>query len=113
MAATITPEAVAKAADRFPNLETEVVLTSGGKAGQALNADWVESLMGFPDLWTDGLPVPEKPRKIGKPRGRSKEPRASSPVACDHSTDCETEPSASKLSVTPSSRKSRKRSDAG
>ncbi len=113
MAATITPEAVEKAADGFPSLETEVVIAGSGEAGQVLNADWVESLMGFPPGWCDGLPAPEKTRKPGKPRERSIVPRASSPVACDHSTDCETEQSASKPSVTPSSRKSRKKSDAG
>ena len=36
-----------------------------------LNPAWVESLMGFPLGWTDGLPVPPKRSKIGSRRERS------------------------------------------
>jgi hypothetical protein len=37
-----------------------------------LNAEWVETLMGFPPGWTDigGPPVVEKPSTPGSPRAR-------------------------------------------
>ena len=53
MAATITSEAVAKASERFPNLETVVAQRDPTVAGGQLNPTWVEWLMGFPLGWTD------------------------------------------------------------
>jgi DNA (cytosine-5)-methyltransferase 1 len=53
MAARITPEAVAKAPARFPNLETVVALREPSAAGGYLNPLWVEWLMGFPPTWTE------------------------------------------------------------
>lgn len=86
MAANITPEAIAKAEDRFPNLETVVARRMwptpnagnekwggtmqewGGSqnwvrkempelASGALNPTWVEWLMGWPLGWTDLKPL--------------------------------------------------------
>jgi hypothetical protein len=81
-----------------------IALPPASPTAQSLNPDWVESLMGFPPKWTDGLPVPEKPRKIGKRRESAtpaKEPRAVSVKP------------ASKPSATRSSRKSRAKSGDG
>lgn len=44
--------------------------TEAGAKGRSLNAAWVEQLMGFPDGWTDGLPLPGKRSTSGKPRAR-------------------------------------------
>jgi hypothetical protein len=52
MAATFTPEAIKKAPERFPNLES-VVAQTDPVAGGALNPTWVEWLQGFPLGWTD------------------------------------------------------------
>jgi hypothetical protein len=70
--------------------------TEAGAHGRSLNPAWVESLMGFPPGWTDGLPVPAKNSTRGKRRAPS--------------GDATTEPRASKPSATRSSRKSRKSS---
>jgi hypothetical protein len=51
MAATFTEDAIAKAGDRFPNLET-VVAQTDPELGGALNPAWVEWLMGYPLGWT-------------------------------------------------------------
>lgn len=45
---------------------------SAESPGGALNPAWVGQLMGFPDGWTDGLPVPAKRSTPGKPRGPRK-----------------------------------------
>ena len=65
-------------------------------SGAMLNPAWVESLMGFPPGWTDGLPVPAKSSTRGKRRAPS--------------DDATTERRASKPLATRSSRKSRKSS---
>lgn len=49
--------------------------TEAGAKGRSLNPAWVEQLMGFPDGWTDGLPVPPKRRKNGKLRASRKRSR--------------------------------------
>jgi hypothetical protein len=41
------------------------------QSGLALNPAWVESLMGFPDGWTDGLPRPENISMNGSNREQS------------------------------------------
>jgi len=82
MSATFTADAIAKAPNRFPSLETAVALSpwptptardwKSGKAsdathdrnsrplsevvGGSLNPTWVEWLMGFPLGWTDSKP---------------------------------------------------------
>lgn len=71
--ATITGDAVAKASERFPNLETVIAQTEAESAiGLALNPAWVESLMGFPAGWTspltDGPSAPVRPKGHGKRR---------------------------------------------
>ena len=80
------------------NLEEDILQACGSLAiGMGVNPAWVESLMGFPPGWTDGLPVPEKTRKNGKLRESAtpaKERRAVSAKP------------ASKPSATRSSRKS-------
>ena len=53
MAATITKEAVEKAKDRFPNLETVMAIREPNAAGGTLNPNWVEWLMGWPIGHTD------------------------------------------------------------
>lgn len=70
--------------------------TEAGAHGRSLNPSWVESLMGFPLGWTDGLPVPAKNSTRGKRRAPS--------------GDATTERRASKPLATRSSRKSRKSS---
>ena len=70
--------------------------TEAGAHGRSLNPAWVESLMGFPPGWTDGLPVPAK----NSTRGKRRAPSAAAT----------TEPRASKPLGTRSSRKSRKSS---
>ncbi len=75
--ATITGDAVAKAGERFPNLETVIAQTEAESAiGLALNPAWVESLMGFPAGWTspltDGPSAPVRPKGHGKRRASRK-----------------------------------------
>jgi hypothetical protein len=75
--ATITGDAVAKASERFPNLETVIAQTEAESAiGLALNPAWVESLMGFPVGWTspltDGPSAPVRPKGHGKRRASRK-----------------------------------------
>ncbi len=75
--ATITADAVAKAGERFPNLETVIAQTEAESAvGLALNPAWVESLMGFPAGWTspltDGPSAPVRPKGHGKRRASRK-----------------------------------------
>ena len=52
MAANFTPDAIKKASERFPNLESVVAQTDPVPGG-GLNPTWVEWLMGFPLGWTD------------------------------------------------------------
>jgi hypothetical protein len=52
MTATFTANAIQKAPERFPNLESVVAQTDPIVGGQ-LNPTWVEWLMGFPLGWTD------------------------------------------------------------
>lgn len=104
-AALITATASAKACERFPNLESVVAIIEGRNAvGKALNPAWVSQLQGFPPGWTDGLPAPEKPRKIGKPRESATPAKARRAVSAKP---------ASKHSATRSSRKSRAKSGGG
>lgn len=59
--------------DPSPNAPTNGLLGRQApreNGGGALNPDWVETLMGFPIGWTDGLPVPEKRKRNGNRRGR-------------------------------------------
>ena len=75
--ATITGDAVAKAGERFPNLETVIAQTEAESAiGLALNPAWVESLMGFPAGWTSpltsGPSAPVRPKGHGKRRASRK-----------------------------------------
>ena len=69
--ATITGDAVAKASERFPNLETVIAQTEAESAiGLALNPAWVESLMGFPAGWTS--PLTDGPSASVRPKGHGK-----------------------------------------
>jgi hypothetical protein len=52
MAANFTPDAIKKAPERFPNLESVVAQTDPVPGG-GLNPTWVEWLMGFPPDWTE------------------------------------------------------------
>lgn len=72
MAATITEEAVEKAPDRFPNLETVVATREPKAAGGSLNPTWVEWLMGFPLGWTDLAPS-ETPSSLKSQSGSDAE----------------------------------------
>jgi len=58
MSAVITPEAVAKAGERFPNLETRIAQTEPNAAGGQLNPNWVCWLMNWPIGWTSMDPLP-------------------------------------------------------
>ena len=69
--ATITGDAVAKAREQFPNLETVIAKTEAESAiGLALNPAWVESLMGFPAGWTS--PLTDGPSASVRPKGHGK-----------------------------------------
>ena len=57
-AATITTEAVKKARDRFPNLETVIARRDPSVVGGSLNPPWVEWLMNWPLGWTSLDPLP-------------------------------------------------------
>ena len=75
--ATITSDAVEKASERFPNLETVIAQTEAENAiGLALNPAWVEMLMGFPAGWTssltDGPSVQVRPKRHGNRRASRK-----------------------------------------
>jgi hypothetical protein len=48
--------------------------TEPGTDATKPNPDWVESLMGFPDGWTDGLPVQGSRKSHGKRLERVKAP---------------------------------------
>jgi hypothetical protein len=98
MAANITPDAIAKASTRFPNLETVVAmmllptptvqdasnnagpsqygrnsLPLNAVAGGSLNPTWVEWLMGFPLGWTalDASATPSSRKSLKSLGGRS------------------------------------------
>lgn len=68
---------------------------AGCRGRQSLNPAWVEQLMGFPPGWT--LPGPDNLSTNGRRRASSRLPRIAPPDSAP--------------SATPSSRKSRKRSD--
>jgi hypothetical protein len=54
-----------------PSRETKHATLNHSVGTGSLNPGWVESLMGFPDGWTDGLPRPEKTSMNGSNREQS------------------------------------------
>lgn len=69
-AATATDANGSRRIGLAPRSHTGTTLTDA--VGGALNADWVESLMGFPNGWTSGLPARGTSNTEGSRRGRSR-----------------------------------------
>lgn len=90
-----TPTAGDAKASGAAGYSPQVPDQAGCRGRQSLNPAWVEQLMGFPPGWT--LPGPDNLSTNGRRRASSRLPRIAPPDSAP--------------SATPSSRKSRKRSD--